>query len=282
MATTIQSTAYSRQLGDELRKLRETCTGLTGAALAVRLGWDPSKLSTIETGKYRASEIDLVQYLSKCDKDIDFFEDFKRKWRNAFDEYIVQVPDNLRTLARAESTAKTITSYDPQAVPGLTQTPEYADALYRMGGYTPEEQIAVGVRFRMDRQAILRRHDRPTCLFYVHEHALQTQVGNSQIMEDQYARLLFNTHAIRIVPVNAPLIATGCVLWEYQKELPIAFTSTDIAKVFVQDPGAIARIRLLFDRLDEVALSVEQSRSKLAEYVGRPREDHDESGPRLA
>src|SRR5688572_22685119 len=104
MATTTPSTAYSRQLGDELRKLRETCTGLTGAALAVRLGWDPSKLSTIETGKYRASEIDLVQYLSKCDKDIDFFEDFKRKWRNAFDEYIVQVPDNLLTLARAEST----------------------------------------------------------------------------------------------------------------------------------------------------------------------------------
>ncbi|NKE57624.1 helix-turn-helix domain-containing protein [Lentzea sp. PSKA42] len=282
MATTTPSTAYSRDLGDELRKLRETCTGLTGAALAVRLGWDPSKVSTVEHGKFRASEIDLVQYLSMCGKDIDFFEDFKRKWRNTFEEYIVQVPDNLRTLARAESTAKTITSYDPQAMPGLMQTPEYADALYRMGGYIAEERISAVVQFRMDRQTILRRHNRPTCLFYVHEHALQTQVGDSRIMEEQYARLLFNTHVVRIVPADAPLVATGCVLWEYEKSKPVAFTSTDLAKVFVQDPGAIARIRLLFDRLAEVALDEEQSRSRLAEYVGRPREDLDDPGTRMA
>lgn len=282
MATTTPSTAYSRDLGDELRRLRETSTGLTGNALAVRLGWDPSKVSTIEHGKYRASEIDLVQYLTMCGKDIDFFDDFKRRWRNAFEEYIVQVPDNLRTLARAESTAKSIISYDPQAIPGLIQTPEYADALYRMGGYIPEERIPAVVQFRMDRQTILRRHNRPTCLFYIHEHALQTQVGDGRIMEDQYARLLFNTHMIRIVPVDAPLVVTGCVLWEYEKERPIAFTSTDLAKVFVQDPGAIARIRLLFDRLGEVALDEEQSRSKLAEYVGRPREELHDPGPRLA
>ncbi|MGW4210595.1 helix-turn-helix domain-containing protein [Lentzea sp. NPDC004789] len=282
MATTTPSTAYSRDLGDELRRLRETCTGLTGNALAVRLGWDPSKVSTIEHGKYRASEIDLVQYLTMCGKDIDFFEDFKRRWRNAFDEYIVQVSDNLRTLARAESTAKSIISYDPQAIPGLIQTPEYADALYRMGGYIPEARIAAVVQFRMDRQAILRRHNRPACLFYIHEHALQTQVGDARIMEDQYARLLFSTQMVRIVPADAPLVATGCVLWEYEKEKPIAFTSTDLAKLFVQDPGAIARIRLLFDRLAEVALDEEQSRSKLAEYVSRPREELDDPGTRLA
>ncbi len=282
MATTTPSTAYSRDLGDELRRLRETCTGLTGAALSVRLGWDPSKLSTIETGKYRASEIDLVQYLSMCGKDIDFFEDFKRRYRYAFEEYIVQVSDNLRTLAMAEATATTITSYDAQAMPGLVQTPEYADGLYRMGGYVAEERISTVVQFRMDRQAILRRHDRPDCLFYIHEHALRTRVGDDRVMEAQYARLLFRQHRIRIVPVDAALVATSCVLWEYEKALPVAFTSTDLAKVFVQDPGAIARTRLLFDRLAEVALDEEQSRSKLAEYVGRPREDFDAPGTRMA
>jgi hypothetical protein len=282
MATTIPSTAYSRDLGDELRRVRETSTELTGAALAVRLGWDPSKLSTIETGKYRASEIDLVQYLSMCGKDIDFFEEFKQRYRYAFEEYIVQVSDNLRTLAMAESTATTITSYDPQAIPGLVQTPEYADGLYRMGGYVSEDRIPTVVQFRMDRQAILKRHNRPTCLFYIHEHALQTQVGDARIMEDQYARLLFDQHTIRIVPANAGLIATSCVLWEYEKAMPIAFTSTDLAKVFVQDPGAIARTRLLFDRLAEVALDEEQSRSKLAEYVSRPREDLDDAGTGMA
>ncbi|SDP96169.1 helix-turn-helix domain-containing protein, partial [Lentzea jiangxiensis] len=193
------STAYSRDLGDELRRLRETCTGLSGNKLAVKLGWDPSKVSTVEHGKARASEIDLIQYLSMCGKDIDFVNDFKRRYRYAFDEYRVQVSGNLRTMTMAESTATRITSYDVLAMPGLLQEPEYSEGIYRMTGLVAEERIPDLVQYRTERQAILRRHDRPTCLFYVHEHALQLQVGNKQVMEDQYARLLFNTHTIRIV-----------------------------------------------------------------------------------
>ncbi|MFD4639088.1 helix-turn-helix domain-containing protein [Lentzea sp. NPDC058436] len=276
------STAYSRDLGDELRRLRETCTGLSGNRLAVKLGWDPSKISTVEHGKARASEVDLIQYLSMCGKDIDFVNDFRRRYQYAFDEYIVQVSDELRTVIMAESTSTAITSYSPQSIPGLVQTPEYADGLYRMTGQVTEARIPALVQFRTERQRILRRHDRPACVFYIHEHALQLQVGSSEIMEDQYARLLFDTHIIRIVSADAPLAASSCVLWEYEKARPIAFSESDLTNVFVQDPGAIARTRLLFDRLDQVALDAEQSRSKLAEYVSRPRGDHDDSGPHLA
>ncbi|KOV87165.1 helix-turn-helix transcriptional regulator [Nocardia sp. NRRL S-836] len=282
MATTTPSTAYSRDLGDELRRLRETSTNLSGAALAVRLGWDPSKVSTIEHGKYRASEIDLVQYLSMCGKDIGYFDEFKRRYRNAFDEYIVQVSDNMRTLALAETTALSIMSYDMRAVPGLLQTPEYAEGIYRLTGFVPEERIPTLVQFRIDRQAVLRRHDRPTCLFYIHERALQEPVGDCRVMEEQYLQLLFAARMIRIVPAGVPIAWSDCVLWEFDKAMPVAFSDTDLAKVFVQDPAVIARTRLLFDRLAEVALDEEQSRSMLAEYVGSPREDLDDPGTDLA
>jgi hypothetical protein len=248
----------------------------------MRLGWHPSKVTNIEKGKARASEIDLVQFLTMCGKDIDFFEDFKHRWRNAFEEYIVQVSGNLRTLAMAESTAKTLTRYDTQSVPGLMQTPEYADGVYRMTGFVAEDRIPTLVQFRIDRQAILRRHNRPTCLFYVHEHVLQTRVGDDRIMEEQYLKLLFNARIVRIVPAGAPVIASNCTLWEYEKAKPVAFSENSLAKVFVQDPAAIVRTRLLFDRLAEVALDEEQSRSKLAEYIGRPREELDDAGPHLA
>jgi hypothetical protein len=282
MATTTPSTAYSRDLGDELRRLRETCTKLTGAALAVRLGWDPSKLSTLETGKFRGSEIDILQYLSMCGKDIDFFEDFRRRYRYAFEEYIVQVSDNLRTMVMAESTAKTIMRYDSQSIPGLVQTREYADGVYRMAGFVAEERIPALVQFRADRQSILKRHDRPSCRFYIHEHALQAQVGGSRVMVDQYAQLLRYAYLVRVIPADAPVLASNCTLWEFHKAMPVAFVDTDLVKVFVQDPGAIVRARLLFDRLAAVALDAEQSRSKLAEYAGRPREDLDDSGTHLA
>ena len=282
MAHSTPSTAYSRDLGDELRRLRETCTKLNGVALAVRLGWDPSKVSNIEHGKARPSEIDLVQYLTMCSKDIDFFEDFKRRYRNAFEEYIVQVPGNLRTAAMAESTATTITSYDVLTVPGLVQTAEYAESVYRVTGVVVEERIPTLVQLRMDRQAVLRRHDRPDCLFYIHELALQQKFGDDRIMEDQYVQLLFNVHMIRIVPADVPAVSTVLVLWEFEKAMPVAYSESDLASLFVQDPGAIARTRLVLDHLEQVALDEEQSRRKLAEYVSPPRGELDDPGTRLA
>src|SRR5690349_10061058 len=150
MAPSTPSTAYSRDLGDELRRLRETCTDLKGHEVASRLGWDPSKVSTIEHGKARPSEIDLVQFLTMCGKDLDYFEDFKRRYRNAFEEYIVQLPGNLRTVAMAESTATKIFSYNTLTVPGLLQTARYAECLCRAAGMTVEEQIPALVQARMD------------------------------------------------------------------------------------------------------------------------------------
>jgi Domain of unknown function (DUF5753)/Helix-turn-helix domain len=280
--TVITATVCSRALGDELRRLREACTDLGGAQMAMKLGWHPSKVTNIEKGKARASEIDLVQYLTMCDKDIDFFEDFRRRYKNAFDEYIVQVHEDLRTLAFAESTATTISSYTPHGVPGLIQTPEYADAVYRLGGIVAEERIPNLVRFRMERQAILRRHDRPSCLFYIHEIALRQKVGDDQIMADQYARLLRSAQIIRIVPADIVVPSFGAVLWTYEKATSVAYCEADLVNVFVQDPGAIARTRLLFDHLEQVALDAGQSRRKLAEYVSPPREEFDGRGPRLA
>lgn len=135
------STAYSRDLGDELRRIRETCMTLPGNKMAEKLGWDPSKVSTVENGRARASEVDLIQYLSMCGKGIDFINDFKRRYQYAFEEYRVQVSDNLRTMVLAETTATAITSYDVLAMPGLMQSPEYAAYVYRMTGMVAEDRI---------------------------------------------------------------------------------------------------------------------------------------------
>ncbi|MGW6931418.1 helix-turn-helix domain-containing protein [Lentzea sp. NPDC054927] len=261
------STAYSRDLGDELRRLRETSTGLKGHELAKKLGWDPSKVSTIEHGKARASEIDLVQYLSMCGKDIDFYENFKQRYQHAFDEYALQVSGNLRTVTMAESTAKGITSYDTLAVPGLFQTAEYAEGVYRVTGMVAEERIPVLVQSRTDRQAILRRHDRASCVFYVHELALQQRMGDDEVMQGQYKRLLSKAHMIRLVPEEIAVFSAGFMLWEYEKSKPVAYSENEFARLFVQDPGAIAKARLHFKQLEKVALDEQQTRTRLTQYL---------------
>ncbi|MGW6931517.1 helix-turn-helix domain-containing protein [Lentzea sp. NPDC054927] len=282
--TAITSTAYSRDLGDELRRLREKFTTLTGAAFAEELGWDPSKVSNIEKGKARASEIDLVQYLMTCGRDSNYFEAFRDRYRYAFDAYVALVPDNLRTLALAEAQAKKITCYDVLSVPGLIQIPEYARALLTTGRNTPE-QLERGFKSRMERQAVMRRPNRPECMFYVHELALQLQVGDERIMEEQYLRMLFHTHGLRIVPMSAgPAVIrmSARMLFSFEKLVPVAYSETDLARVFAHDGAAIAESREFFKWLDTVALDEGQSRSLLASYVSRLRKDSDEPRAELA
>ncbi len=276
------STAYSRDLGDELRLIRETSTALHGRAMANRLGWDPSKVSTIEHGKAQASAGDIIQYLTVCGKDLEYIEAFQARYRHAFDPMLAQMPEDLRTLTMAEATATKITWVDVMTAPGLVQTAEYADALYRKTGLIAPERIPTCVQNRMNRQAILRAARRPEIRIYLLERALQTYVGDRRIMEEQYLHMLFNTHMLRIVPDDDIVLMAGCALLEFDKAPSLAYTDTDVAQVFAQDSAAIDHVTRLFRRLESLALDQEQSKSKLMEYVSRLREDPHGSGTDLA
>lgn len=271
--TQATSTAYSRLLGDELRLMRERYSTLNGRKFAIQLGWDPSKVSNIEHGKARASEIDLAQYLTACGQDMDSFDDFRRRYYNAFDPVCAQPLNNLRTLALTESTATKITSYEVMSHPGLLQTKQYARELLTEGGIHTPEDIERFAEARVERQTILRRPFRPQCLFYLHELALQQRVANAQAMEDQYLRLMFNTHIIRIVPLHVGTagLETMFTLYEFDKAAPIVFSETNTVQVFAQDPAVVRQSRDLFERLDAVALDEERTKSKLAEYVSALR-----------
>ncbi|MDX8051064.1 helix-turn-helix transcriptional regulator [Lentzea sp. BCCO 10_0798] len=259
--TVTTSTAYSRDLGDELRRLRQRFTGLRGRAMALQLGWDPSKVSNLEHGKIRGSDIDLAQYLTVCGKDIDYFEDFLRRYHNAFDQYLAQMPNNTRTLAMTEAMATGITAYDVLTVNSLLQTPNYARALQAATGQPAED---------LDRQAVMRRPNGPRCVFYLHELALRMRLGTRQVMEEQYVWLLANSAIIRVVPEEAATAAfqSACTLFEFEKAPPLVYAESDLAKVFAQGEAAVERSRRLFDLLDEIALDENQTRRKLAEYRG--------------
>ncbi|MGW6445298.1 helix-turn-helix domain-containing protein [Lentzea sp. NPDC055074] len=271
--TAIISTPCSRELGDELRRLRETSTQFHGRAMAVQLGWDPSKVSDVELGKVRASDVDVVQYLATCGKNIDFIEAFRRRYYNAFDLYFAQMSDNVGTLAMTEAMATKIFSYDVLIMHGLMQTEEYAFQLFVDSHIEAPEDIARLVQARMDRQAIMRRPNRPECVFFVHELALRMKLGDARIREDQYLRLLFNTHILRIVPADICAFRSPVTLYEFGKASPVVYSESETAQVWAQDSVAVARARRLFQRLDAVALDAEQSKRMLAEYVSGLRED---------
>lgn len=280
--TAIISTPYSRYLGDELRGLRESCTTLNGREMAVQLGWDPSKVSNIECGKVRATEVDLVQFMATCGKDLHYFEDFRNRYHNAFDPRVTSQSDNLRMLVMAESMATKIYSYEVMNVHGLVQTAHYARALFVDGQLGAPEDIEGHVQARMERQTILRRPYRPECVFYVHELALRRRFGDTRLMKEQYLRLLHRTHIFRIVPDTVSTFRSPCQLFEFGKASPVVYTETDMAQVWAQDTMAVTRATNHFQRLDAVALDEDQSRNMLMEYVRRLRDHFDEPGMGVA
>src|ERR1700749_4994538 len=59
------STARRRELGAELRRIREG-RGFNGLDMALRLGWAPSMVSRAETGKRPMTQIEVATYTALC------------------------------------------------------------------------------------------------------------------------------------------------------------------------------------------------------------------------
>ncbi len=62
------STARRRELGAELRRLRERM-GINGQDMAARLEWTPTMISRVETGKRVVSQFEVLKYTTVCGVD---------------------------------------------------------------------------------------------------------------------------------------------------------------------------------------------------------------------
>ncbi|REF00024.1 hypothetical protein DFJ69_5544 [Thermomonospora umbrina] len=101
------------------------------------------------------------------------------------------VPDWLEIYLSMEPAAELIQTYEPQFIPGLLQTPDYArGAVLLEHRATPPADIERRVRLRMLRQRILNG-PRPRRLWaLVEEAALRTLIGGPDVMRDQIRHLI--------------------------------------------------------------------------------------------
>jgi transcriptional regulator with XRE-family HTH domain len=161
------STARRRELGAELRRIRER-SGLNGIDMATKLGWAPSMVSRAETGKRTMSPTEVAAYMGLCGVagaqliDLLSLADEPDKYR--LKQHGDQLPDELRTLIFHEQTATMIQSFQPIYIPGVAQTEDYARSLFKGLGIAPA-LIEDGVRNRVSRRAVLTRARPARCSF---------------------------------------------------------------------------------------------------------------------
>jgi transcriptional regulator with XRE-family HTH domain len=185
-----------------LRKIRLEAK-LGQAQVAQSLDWSPSKILRIESGEAPVSAHDLnllLDYYAVSDailrNDLMRMAEVSRTLLNsAFNDVLSR---EMQRLIRYERSASIIRQFEPNLIPGLLQTRDYAQVMLKLYARTndSDEIIQRRVEARMERQALLAREDLPEMYFIVDEAVVRRWVGGETdrstgpaIMRQQLLRL---------------------------------------------------------------------------------------------
>ncbi|GLP69788.1 MULTISPECIES: helix-turn-helix transcriptional regulator [unclassified Streptomyces] len=195
MATAGGPTVRRRQLGAELRRLREQA-GHRIEDVATHLECSMSKISRVETGQapIKARDVrDLLEWYGVTDPVrietvMQIHKDAQQQgWWTHYGEVL---PSGLATYAGLETDARVLRSYEQTVVHGLLQTEDYARSVIATARPNQPHETDQLVRFRKERQALLTRQPDPLELWVVmEESALLRPVGGNAVMADQLRHL---------------------------------------------------------------------------------------------
>lgn len=199
--------------------------GLTQEDVAGDLDWSASKLIRIEGGRSSLSMTDLDALLSHygvtSDSERDQLRQLNREARERawWAVYRDQVSPEYLEYVGYEAGASFIRQFPGTVIPGLIQTPEYAEALTRITVEDEkritdkeEKQITEIVDLRMQRQSELERRSKPPRQYYVLDEAVvRRHVGieiDPAIMPTQLRYIADKAAGndlltIRLIPFNA-------------------------------------------------------------------------------
>jgi transcriptional regulator with XRE-family HTH domain len=270
-----------RRIGSALRKARED-GGMTFDTACRRYGRSKGWLSTLENGLHPIDPQELADLL-------DFYrvpdgplrESLlhlgahrpNRNWRRAYEGRISAAALDLASL---EEDAALIRTFQPNVIPGLLQSEEYASALMQAGLPSPMRNNVELVRFRMERQRILSWEDPPRYEAVIGEAALRQQVGGAKVMRAQLDRL---THCpgpsrIYVLPFSAyaHLGIAGpfhILALRPPGRLTVTVVEDFTQSTFVETEAEVAAFERVFSYFRNVALDESSSLRLLREIASR-------------
>jgi transcriptional regulator with XRE-family HTH domain len=277
MALTTNVAQAREALGAHLRQLRRDAS-LSGRELAGACGWLPSKVSKIENGKQTPSPTDLRAWTEATGHpevneslraELAALETFYRDWRR-------QLKAGMRfrqvESLGLEACTRHLRVWEPNYVPGLLQTAEYARIRLEQGAklYGAPNDIEAAVSARLDRQRVLqlptKRFD-----FLMAEGALRDgNAAPSSVMAGQLDQLMVattrSTVNVGIVPSSAlwPFHADNG-FWIYDADAVIIETLT--AELRLTHADEITVYMRVHDAFAEAAIFGAPARALIAAAI---------------
>jgi transcriptional regulator with XRE-family HTH domain len=182
-----------RLLGAALRRYRESLGYRLDDAARV-LECDRSKICRIESGQrgIRARDLrDLLTEYGVGEQEQQTLAAIAHPHgtRGWWQSYADVLPGAWLDYLITEATASKILAYQPQQVPDLLQTQEYARAIAAADPALPPSEQGAVVEAMLTRQQVILVERRPELTVIIGEAALHQVVGEAQVMRTQLARL---------------------------------------------------------------------------------------------
>lgn len=178
-------TSPMQAFGQCLRQARDE-RGWTQDELGVRMGITGSHVSAVETGRRPPTN----RFARSADSALRTGDKFERQTRALKNTALLEgFPEYVRQEVRAAE----IRLYEVGVIPGLLQTPDYAatleaDAVRREA--ITAEQASERVTLVAERQAALVRSPSPLIFAVLDEGCILRPMGDSAVMDAQFAQLL--------------------------------------------------------------------------------------------
>ncbi|GAA3391852.1 helix-turn-helix transcriptional regulator [Streptomyces roseoviridis] len=171
--------------GARLRRLRQE-RGWSQDELGEAMEYSSTHISSVETGR----KMPTLRLARRADAALGTSDTFEREWREMTQGALLE---GFPEYVEHEGRAVELRLFEVGIIPGLMQTPEYAqvlaDSAVRRGAITAE-QARERVDFLAERQAAIMRANPPTLMIVMDESCIRRPIGSPKVMGDQLDRLV--------------------------------------------------------------------------------------------
>lgn len=256
-------------LGGQLRKLREA-KGITARQAAAEIRASESKISRIELGRNAIREIDVLDLLTlygvgdeEKQQLLNLAEQANRPaWWQRFHDIL---PEWFQAYVGMEEAARSIRVYEPQFIPGLLQTEDYAASVIALGDF-PIDEAERHVVLRKERQRRFRE-GRLRLWGIIDEAALRrpvagldVQLGQLRYLREQIER---PSLTLQVIPYNVGGYAAPAgfsILRFAERDLPdVVYVENLTSALYLDKPAEVDRYLLAMERLSIVASQPQQT-----------------------
>ena len=255
-------------------RARRTTLGITVEEVANHLLVSPSKISRIETGQRNitARDIrDLADLYRLTDEERELLAELAaggkaRAWWQPFN-----LPYYYATYVGLEAEATSIRDFAMGIVPGLLQTPRYAEVVVRAAAVDlSDESIRQRVQIRLERQRQVLHEAATKFSAMIDESVLRRVVGGPAVMRDQLTTLATVSElpnvTIRIVPFAAgplPVPTNKFIILSFDGTPDLVFLESLTGQLVLERQSDLAAYNEAYVALEELALPAGDSHDRL-------------------